>query len=343
MIFLTPIGSDNFTRANENPLSQGGNWTDVPAGNASLQIVGDLCEGTSTTLNNGELYSGVSLPNNQYASVTYAASPASGAYLTQFIRLTDNGSFLGSEPAYNLYVYEGTWYVYIKNTTLIMDGGPITISAGDVFTLAAIGTTLYAYQNSTLLGSATNATYSSGIAALGINDVSSNLTTAQASNWVVGSASLTGTYSISGNAGVASATVSYSGTAVGSTTCDGSGNYSISGLAAGSYTITPSLAGYTFSPTSRNETIVSSNITSVNFVATASPSPSGAWSPVDSRVNKPNSATFRTVQGAQICDVQTSSNPAVPGVDSRAAGKPKDCRVAPNIPENSRTFPPFED
>ena len=84
----------------------------------------------------------------------------------------------------------------------------------------------------------------------------------------------------------------------------------------------------------------SHNITGVNFTAALS---SATWSPIDCRVNKPNSATFRTVQGAQICDVQTSSNPAVPGVDSRAAGKPQDCRVAPNIPENSRTFPPFAD
>jgi len=341
MIFLTPIGSDNFTRANENPLSQGGLWA-TSAYNNHLQIVSDLCEGTNaTSSNDGQIYSGVSLPNDQYASVTYVASPVSGAYLTQYIRLTTN-TYIQLDSAYNLYVYEGTWYVYIKNTTLIMDGGPITISAGDVFTLAAIGTTLYAYQNSTLLGSATNATYSSGATALMIDNVSS-LTDAQASNWVVGSASLTGTYSISGNAGVASATVSYSGTAVGSTTCDGSGNYTIPSLLAGSYTVTPSLSSYSFSPTSQPVTISSANVTGINFTATATPSPSGTWSPIDSRVNKPNSATFRTVQGAQICDQQISSNPAVPGVDSRAAGKPQDCRIAPNIPENSRTFPPFDD
>ena len=76
------------------------------------------------------------------------------------------------------------------------------------------------------------------------------------------------TYSISGNAGVAGATVSYTGTASGSVTADGSGNYSINGLANGSYTITPSLTGYTFSPTSASETVSGSNITGVNFTAT---------------------------------------------------------------------------
>jgi len=79
------------------------------------------------------------------------------------------------------------------------------------------------------------------------------------------------TYSISGNAGVAGATVSWTGTASGSTTADGSGNYTIPSLANGPYTITPSLTGYTFSPASANETISGSNITGVNFTATANP------------------------------------------------------------------------
>jgi hypothetical protein len=59
-------------------------------------------------------------------------------------------------------------------------------------------------------------------------------------------------------------------------------------------------------------------------------------SPIDSRAAKPNSATFRTVQGAQIDDVQTSSNANVPGTDSRTAGAPVDSRVAGIKPQNSR-------
>lgn len=76
------------------------------------------------------------------------------------------------------------------------------------------------------------------------------------------------TFSISGNAGVASANVAWTGTSSGSTTADGAGNYSITGLSNGTYTITPTLAGYTFSPTSQNETVSGSNITGVNFTAT---------------------------------------------------------------------------
>ncbi len=143
--------------------------------------------------------------------------------------------------------------------------------------------------------------------------------------------SATSTFNISGNAGVAGATVSYSGTASGSVAADGGGNYTISGLADGPYTITPSLTGYTFSPTSASETVSGSNITGVNFTA------SGAYSVPDCRVTKPNSATSRTVNGTLLYDSQTSSNPAIPPTDSRTAGAPVDCRVSPNIPENSRT------
>lgn len=63
-----------------------------------------------------------------------------------------------------------------------------------------------------------------------------------------------------------------------------------------------------------------------------------ASSVIDSRNPKPSGATSRTVQGTLIFDVQTSSNAAIPPVDSRAAGlAPVDSRVAANIPQNSRT------
>jgi hypothetical protein len=74
-----------------------------------------------------------------------------------------------------------------------------------------------------------------------------------------------------------------------------------------------------------------------NFIAGDVLAGAGAYSVPDDR----NYATFpnaeRTVQGTEIFDVQTSDNAAVPGVDSRAAGAPVDCRVSPNIPQNSRT------
>ncbi len=76
--------------------------------------------------------------------------------------------------------------------------------------------------------------------------------------------SSTPTYSISGSAGTSGATLS---TGAVSTTSDGSNNYTLSGLAAGSYTVTPAKSGCTFSPVSSPVTITSSNVTGVNFTA----------------------------------------------------------------------------
>jgi hypothetical protein len=49
--------------------------------------------------------------------------------------------------------------------------------------------------------------------------------------------------------------VALSGAATATTTADASGNYSFAGLAAGSYTLTPSKSGYTFTPASQPVTI----------------------------------------------------------------------------------------
>jgi beta-glucanase (GH16 family) len=77
-------------------------------------------------------------------------------------------------------------------------------------------------------------------------------------------------FSISGTiTGGNGASVALSGAASGSTTVDGSGNFSFSGLGNGSYTLTPTKAGFTFSPSSQAETVNGANITGVSFVATA--------------------------------------------------------------------------
>ena len=89
--------------------------------------------------------------------------------------------------------------------------------------------------------------------------------------YAAGSFTVTGTYtlggttwSISGSAGTPGATVSV-GSA--SATSDASNNYTISGLAAGTWTVTPTKSGCTFSPTSASVTISSANVTGKNFTA----------------------------------------------------------------------------
>ena len=82
------------------------------------------------------------------------------------------------------------------------------------------------------------------------------------------------TWSISGIISPSSAgtgaTVALSGAATATKTADASGNYSFAGLAAGSYTVTPTKSGYTFTPASRPVTITNANVASVNFAGQTS-------------------------------------------------------------------------
>ncbi|HEY0144133.1 MAG TPA: pre-peptidase C-terminal domain-containing protein [Thermoanaerobaculia bacterium] len=73
------------------------------------------------------------------------------------------------------------------------------------------------------------------------------------------------TYSISGNAGTTGATLTAGSQGA---TSDASSNYTISGLATGSYTVTPAKSGCTFSPASTSVSVTGANVTGINFTAT---------------------------------------------------------------------------
>jgi hypothetical protein len=80
--------------------------------------------------------------------------------------------------------------------------------------------------------------------------------------------------SISPATNASGATITLSGAAAASTSVDVNGNYSFSGLANGSYTVTPAKAGFSFTPASQPVTINGAGAAAINFSAqavTASP------------------------------------------------------------------------
>jgi hypothetical protein len=134
--------------------------------------------------------------------------------------------------------------------------------------------------------------------------------------------------------GVAGATVSYTGTSSGSVVSGVGGAYTITNLASGTYTITPTLAGYTFVPTSSSQAYSGNSLVGINFTAQASGS--SVYSQPDCRQfgNFPND--YINVQGTLTYTVQVfESRVAGAPVDSRVAGAPVDSRVS--APQNSRT------
>jgi len=119
------------------------------------------------------------------------------------------------------------------------------------------------------------------------------------------------TYSISGtispNAGGSGATVTLSGAASATTTTNTSGSYTFTGLVNGTYAVTPSNTGYTFSPGSQSVTISGSNVIGVNFTATGLPgttySISGTISP-----NAGGSGATVTLSGAASATTTTNTS-----------------------------------
>ncbi len=87
------------------------------------------------------------------------------------------------------------------------------------------------------------------------------------------SAVVPGTYSISGTISgdvQQGVILELTGSATATATSGADGSYSFNGLSNGNYTVTPSLAGYTFQPTSLPVTIANDDQTDVDFTATAS-------------------------------------------------------------------------
>ncbi len=118
-------------------------------------------------------------------------------------------------------------------------------------------------------------------------------------------ATQTPTYGILGTVGIAGAIVSLSGTASASTIANNSGVFNFSNLVDGSYSVTPSLAGYTFSPSSQLVTIHGTNVTDVSFTATARPQ---TYS-ISGTIIGGSGATV-TLSGASSATVTTNSSGA---------------------------------
>jgi hypothetical protein len=180
---LTQLASDNFQRANVNPLVSP--WA-APSITQGLAIVSEVCEGPGEY--GGWQFYDYDLPNDQYASATIATLPEDENGFMLLVRATDNGGNVVTIPGYLLEVFQFPgnceWELRIPGSE-ILSGSVAAINPGDVFTLAAVGTTIYVFQNSTLLGSITDTTYSSGGTALECDASEVHL-----SNFAIGSAAV---------------------------------------------------------------------------------------------------------------------------------------------------------
>jgi hypothetical protein len=158
-------GIDFTVRANQSPLSDGGQWQAVGAA-APLQILSGACTGTDPGDAFGEgALTGPTLPQDQYGQFTVGAlSGGTPPSIVMWIR--GNGTNPTSSDGYRRLTINqnvGSWAVFtrISGTPTNLGSGTTTINPGDVFTLEAQGNNVILIQNSTTLFSTTDTTVSS--------------------------------------------------------------------------------------------------------------------------------------------------------------------------------------
>jgi uncharacterized protein DUF4082/carboxypeptidase family protein len=164
---------------------------------------------------------------------------------------------------------------------------PVNITANAMYTVSYLAPNGYYacdqnYSWTTLAAPPLHVSGSSpGVFVYGSNTAFPNGTWNRSNYWVDVLFRPTGTttppptsiYTISGTAAISGATVTLSGAASRSATAGASGSYSFSNLPNGSYVVAPSMAGYTFSPSTASVSISGASKTGVNFTATAVPNP----------------------------------------------------------------------
>jgi PKD domain-containing protein len=165
---------DNFNRANENPLSQGGNWTNL--GTTKLQLVSNGVVGLSASGNNSMSYSGAGDFTDCDAWVTLTGTPTPGSsYAGVIARQRHNGFVIATgqaNPGANEIILQ---YVNVGGGVTALGTWPITTSPGDSVGIRCVGTTISAYYKPVggdwqLLGSATDTNEPSGYIGLTTND-----------------------------------------------------------------------------------------------------------------------------------------------------------------------------
>lgn len=252
---LSTLASDNFTRANANPI--GGNWTPRVAGDTA-QILSNVVNASAVATPADSYWNALTWNADQWSRIT-VHNETTGSFLGSSVRVSTSGA----ATAYRIILQTGTGagsglavqsQVAGVSTNIVVLVFPINV--GDTILAVVIGTNLLVYWNDALIYNASTSSIASGASGF----------------------ELQGTTLVT--------------------------NSGISAWSGGSFQKAPPI-------------IIPSNV----------------YSQPDCRNYGQFPNQSRLVNGTLIYDVQTSSNPAIAPVDSRAS-KPV---ASGNYTQNSRT------
>lgn len=155
-------GSDDFTRPDSSTL--GLLWTpDVTHFGGRHQISGGTAKHDAVNGTSSDYFTGATFHGNQFSQAVIAGLPGSASWTGVTVRETaaGNGYLLiafnngGTHQDMNLYRMDAGAYTQIGTWTS-------AFNVGDSIRIEAVGTTIKAYKNGALLGTATDATYATG-------------------------------------------------------------------------------------------------------------------------------------------------------------------------------------
>ena len=248
-----------------------GTVTSAPTGTALSGVTMSLISSsgtvtTSTAANGTYSFSGL-------ANGTYTVTPGKPGYA--FNPLNQSVTVSGANAASINFTAQSAAATYTISGTITVSGGgalsgatvnltgdntaTVTTNASGVYTIAGLVNGAYTVTPS-------NSGYTFSPTSASVTIASGNQTANFTATAIPTTFSISGTVSGAVTQGV---TINLSGAVIASTTTGTGGTYTFSGLANGSYTVTPILTGYTFSPTNRSVTLSGADVTGQNFTATA--------------------------------------------------------------------------
>jgi len=261
---LVSCGAGGGDRAGVLTYTATGTVSGYSFDKVTMQLTGDAKDSTQTDANGN--YSFAGLRNGTYI---LTPSKSGSAYTPQNTTFKVNSANvilekINATSTANTYPLSGTVSGAVKQGVKIsLSGGASGVTGVDgSYTINGLPNGSYIATPSldgyTFAPASLNVSIKDGPATLG--------------NFVASKAS-TSTYSITGTvsgAGSNSVTISLSGASTATTTTT-TGSYAFSSMPNGTYTATPSLTGYTFSPASSTVTINGGNVAFDKFVASIIP------------------------------------------------------------------------
>jgi hypothetical protein len=181
---MTVLASDNFNRANANPI--GAPWT-TGFGESAMQIVGNVATPSTLAGDCGADHTGITWPNDQYVKAKLSCVGTSGGGSGVCLKIR---SATGARTYYRLEIdHAATNNIYLEKCIATvftpLTGFPLTLAwtDGDTWELQASGTKISVFRNGVLVGSATDSEIASGNTGMGY---SSSETSASINDWEAG-------------------------------------------------------------------------------------------------------------------------------------------------------------